>query len=98
MPVGIRKREFARGIQTRVQNPGATLAERAQAVERAAGRIGERRYNLALNNCEHFANWCATGVAVSHQVIECVKAFFAAMMAACYSLLVISAARALTTE
>ena len=24
-------------------------------------RIGEQKYNLLFNNCEHFANWCKTG-------------------------------------
>jgi len=26
--------------------------------------------HLLWNNCEHFASWCATGIAVSQQVIE----------------------------
>ncbi|MGF1569601.1 MAG: lecithin retinol acyltransferase family protein [Nodosilinea sp.] len=30
-------------------------------VERAESRLGERQYDLFLNNCEHFANWCKTG-------------------------------------
>jgi hypothetical protein len=51
--------DFARGRPTQVQNPGATAAERAQAVQRAASCLGERRYHLAAYNCEHFANWCA---------------------------------------
>lgn len=61
--------DFARGGTTRVHNPDATPEERDRAVERAMSRIGERRYSLTSNNCEHFANWCATGVAVSRQVI-----------------------------
>ena len=39
-------------------------------MHRATSRIGEHCYSLTGNNCEHFANWCATGVAISHQVIE----------------------------
>ena len=31
-------------------------------------RIGEQRYNLLFNNCEHFANWCKTGRHRSSQV------------------------------
>jgi|HubBroStandDraft_5_1064220.scaffolds.fasta_scaffold241836_2 hypothetical protein len=61
--------DFARGRPTLVTNPGASAAERAAAVERALSRVGERRYSLSGNNCEHFASWCATGVAVSQQVI-----------------------------
>lgn len=39
-----------------------------QTVERARSRLGESRYNLLWNNCEHFALWCKTGQEVSHQV------------------------------
>jgi Lecithin retinol acyltransferase len=60
---------------------GATSQERDRAVERAASRIGERRYSLTANNCEHFANWCATGVAISHQVMEAVKTVVQVMVA-----------------
>ena len=31
-------------------------------------RIGEQRYNLLYNNCEHFATWCKTGRHRSEQV------------------------------
>ena len=31
-------------------------------------RIGEQRYNLLFNNCEHFASWCKTGRHQSGQV------------------------------
>ena len=41
--------------------PGVTLA-------RALGRLGEQRYNLIFNNCEHFAHWCKTGRHRSAQV------------------------------
>lgn len=37
-------------------------------VERAASRLGERQYDLLLNNCEHFANWCTTGRSESRQL------------------------------
>jgi hypothetical protein len=32
------------------------------------GRLGEQRYNLIFNNCEHFAIWCKTGRHRSAQV------------------------------
>ena len=41
--------------------PGVTL-------RRAMGRLGEQRYNLIFNNCEHFAHWCKTGRHRSAQV------------------------------
>ena len=39
-----------------------------ETVARARSRLGEGGYNLALNNCEHFAVWCRTGVRDSSQV------------------------------
>lgn len=39
-----------------------------ETVRRARSKIGEGGYNLALNNCEHFAVWCRTGIKDSSQV------------------------------
>lgn len=39
-----------------------------ETVQRALSRLGETNYNLASNNCEHFAIWCKTGISESHQV------------------------------
>ncbi len=39
-------------------------------LRRAMGRIGEQKYNLLFNNCEHFANWCKTGLHRSLQMEE----------------------------
>lgn len=39
-------------------------------VRRAESRLGERKYNLLFNNCEHFATWCKTGVSHSQQVVD----------------------------
>ena len=39
-----------------------------ETVERARSRIGEDKYDLAMNNCEHFAIWCKTGMHESYQV------------------------------
>jgi len=39
-----------------------------ETVERAKSRLGESSYDLAVNNCEHFAFWCKTGLSDSHQV------------------------------
>lgn len=41
-----------------------------ETVARAKSRIGEEKYTLPFNNCEHFAIWCKTGVHESHQVNE----------------------------
>ena len=39
-----------------------------QVVERARSRLGENRYRLLTNNCEHFCEWCLRGTARSFQV------------------------------
>jgi hypothetical protein len=39
-------------------------------VERAESRLGEQKYNLLFNNCEHFASWCKTGIGYSKQVTD----------------------------
>ncbi|MBQ6945620.1 MAG: lecithin retinol acyltransferase family protein [Ruminococcus sp.] len=40
----------------------------SETIERARSRLGEGKYNLIVNNCEHFAIWCKTGIHESHQV------------------------------
>ena len=49
------------GSNYRIYSPEETVA-------RAESRLGERHYNIATNNCEHFAIWCKTGVSESTQV------------------------------
>jgi hypothetical protein len=41
---------------------------REESVQRAKERLGEERYNLHSNNCEHFVNWCISGHHFSDQV------------------------------
>lgn len=50
-----------RGAFYHLYTPGETIA-------RARSRLGEEKYSLPFNNCEHFAIWCKTGVHESHQV------------------------------
>lgn len=38
-----------------------------EILRRARSRLGERRYCLLTNNCEHFVHWARQGSAVSHQ-------------------------------
>ena len=59
--------EFCRGESPRVvEHMEADPAGRT--LRRAMSRIGEQRYNLLFNNCEHFAVWCKTGQHRSGQV------------------------------
>lgn len=73
--------DFARDRTTRVVSRGMSPAGRGQAVERAISRVGERRYSFGGWNCEHFASWCATGVAYSQQIADAVTAVLALLKA-----------------
>ena len=61
--------EFSRGqpIST-VSYPEGDCSPAGITLRRAMGRLGEQRYNLLFNNCEHFAHWCKTGRHRSSQV------------------------------
>ncbi|MDP4182425.1 MAG: lecithin retinol acyltransferase family protein [Bacillota bacterium] len=39
-----------------------------ETVKRAKSMLGEKKYNLVTDNCEHFALWCKIGVRKSYQV------------------------------
>jgi hypothetical protein len=60
--------EFRNGsdVQVKPHPPGSF--NRQTIVERAYSRLGENWYNVLLNNCEHFANWCVRGIHSSPQV------------------------------
>jgi hypothetical protein len=42
--------------------------DRCEVVRRARSRVGENRYRLFSNNCEHFCEWCVYGEHRSYQV------------------------------
>lgn len=42
------------------------------AIRRARSRLGENRYRLLTNNCEHFCSWCLFGESHSEQVRQCI--------------------------
>lgn len=57
---------FANGKEVKfVDSPCSYSTE--EITRRAKSRLGESRYDLLDNNCEHFANWCRSGVATSPQ-------------------------------
>jgi hypothetical protein len=61
--------DFSRGEPiTAVTYPDGACSPVGVTLRRAMGRIGEQRYNLLFNNCEHFAHWCKTGRHRSAQV------------------------------
>ncbi len=61
--------DFSRGQPVSVvAYPEGSCSPVGVTLRRAMGRIGEQRYNLLFNNCEHFAHWCKTGRHRSSQV------------------------------
>ena len=42
-----------------------------EVVRRARSRLGENRYRLLTNNCEHFCEWCLRGERRSYQIEAC---------------------------
>jgi hypothetical protein len=60
--------EFSRGQGIDVIEHADRAFSRAETVERARSRIGEKGYRLFSSNCEDFANWCISGKSDSAQV------------------------------
>ncbi len=58
---------FARGRGIWVL-PGVARFELEQVLRRARSRLGESRYRIFTNNCEHFCAWCLRGESRSLQV------------------------------
>jgi hypothetical protein len=65
--------EFCGTSSYKVQHHDYLVHTREEAVQRAYKRLGESDYNLVLNNCEHFVNWCIENVGTSRQVNGVVK-------------------------
>ena len=64
-----------------VPEPDAIYATE-NAVRRARSRLGEDRYRLLSNNCEHFCTWCLYGESRSAQVRACLRNPLAALRTA----------------
>jgi Lecithin retinol acyltransferase len=60
--------EFTRGHTLHVKANAAPRYVGQAAVERARSRLGEDRYRVLSNNCEHFAEWVISGTSRSLQV------------------------------
>jgi hypothetical protein len=64
----VRIKRFADGHRVWMRIHENVLFEPMQIIERARSRVGEDRYGLFTNNCEHFCEWCLHGVSLSYQV------------------------------
>lgn len=64
-------RSFAAGRRIGVRLEPDAVYRGLDAVTRARSRLGEDRYGILTNNCEHFCTWCVLGVARSEQVHRC---------------------------
>jgi hypothetical protein len=72
--------DFAEGRAVRVRNEPPAAYSADEIAARALAHVGRNGYHLVIDNCEHFANWCATGHRASRQV-EIVMGRVAAGMA-----------------
>src|SRR6201991_575625 len=59
---------FARGQRVWVRSGLPCIFAVGDVIRRARSRIGEDRYRLLTNNCEHLCEWCLRGRARSFQV------------------------------
>jgi hypothetical protein len=66
--------EFTQGRCLAVTAEPAAAFATAEIVRRALSRVGEARYHLLTNNCEHFCEWCLRGEPRSRQVERWVSA------------------------
>lgn len=58
---------FCKGRTFEVKAAAAAAFATEEVIGRARSRLGETRYRLLSNNCEHFCEWCVTGAARSTQ-------------------------------
>jgi hypothetical protein len=60
--------QFSRGRPVSLRLAGSRWFEQHEVVRRARLRLGEDRYSVLTNNCEHFCEWCVRGEHRSYQV------------------------------
>jgi hypothetical protein len=60
--------EFAQGCSISVRMEDSSWFDRNEVVRRARLRLGENRYHVLTNNCEHFCEWCVRREHRSYQV------------------------------
>ncbi|MNV37838.1 NC domain protein [compost metagenome] len=59
---------FAAGKTVQYRGDPSLQYSADEVVKRALSRMGENRYRVLTNNCEHFCNWCLYGRSTSAQV------------------------------
>jgi hypothetical protein len=59
---------FAQGRKIWVRSHTAPRFDTTEVTRRARSRVGEDRYRLFSNNCEHFCQWCLRDEHRSYQV------------------------------
>jgi Lecithin retinol acyltransferase len=59
---------FARGQHVLARSAAPSDFDVREIICRARSRMGEDRYRLLTNNCEHFCEWCLRGTARSFQL------------------------------
>jgi hypothetical protein len=63
--------DFAAGSEIWIKPVPCAKYVGSDAIRRARSRLGEKRYRLLTNNCEHFCSWCLFGQSRSDQVRQC---------------------------
>ncbi len=61
-------RQFSMEHSVRIAGHCESLYSLQEIVRRARSRLGENKYHVLRNNCEHFCNWCVSGRSRSIQV------------------------------
>ena len=64
---------FAQGRPLYLKAHTAPRFNCREVIKRARSRLGENRYSLLHNNCEHFCEWCVHDVSRSLQVERVLK-------------------------
>jgi hypothetical protein len=59
---------FAAGRPVQARPTAAARFDSEEIVARARSRLGEDRYRITSNNCEHFCAWCIHGESRSEQI------------------------------
>jgi len=59
---------FAHGREIWIRSEGEPRFDETEVTQRARSRLGEDRYRILSNNCEHFCEWCLRDEQRSYQV------------------------------